>query len=81
MVPIVAGLALAMPFMALHFICFPATNALGKPQIYLATSIAGAIIMPIAFHDNNQLGPNENLRIGNLWYGVDLFGAVLTMGE
>lgn len=49
MIPIVAGLALAMPFMALHFVCSPTTNALGKPQIYLATSIAGAIIMPIAF--------------------------------
>lgn len=49
MVPLVAGLALAMPLMALHFICSPTTNAMGKPKIYLTTSIAGAIIMPSAF--------------------------------
>lgn len=49
MIPIVAGLALAMPFMALHLICFPTTNALGRPRVYLTTSIAGAIIMPAAF--------------------------------
>ena len=49
MIPIVAGLAFAMPVMALHFICAPTTNAMGRPQIYLTTSIAGAIIMPTAF--------------------------------
>ena len=49
MIPIVSGLALAMPVMALHFICSPTTNALGKPHIYLSTSIAGAIVMPCAF--------------------------------
>lgn len=49
MIPLVSGLALAMPVMALHFICSPTTNAMGKPKIYLTTSIAGAIIMPTAF--------------------------------
>ncbi len=49
MIPLVSGLALAMPVMALHFICSPTTNAMGRPQIYLTTSIAGAIIMPSAF--------------------------------
>ena len=49
MTPIVQGLALAMPFFALHLICSPATNAMGQPRIYLATSVAGAIIMPTVF--------------------------------
>jgi len=49
MIPLVSGLALAMPVMALHFICSPTTNAMGKPKIYLTTSIVGAIIMPTAF--------------------------------
>lgn len=40
---------------------------------------APVIIMPIANHDNNQHGPNENIRIANLWYGIDLFASVLTM--
>lgn len=49
LIPIVAGLAVVMPAFALHLICSPVTNAMGEPKIYLATSIAGAIIMPIAF--------------------------------
>lgn len=30
-------------------------------------------------HDNNQHGPDENLRLGNLWEGIELLAAVLTM--
>lgn len=50
MIPIVAGLALAMPAMALQIACSPATNALGRPSIYVLTSTAGAILMPICFY-------------------------------
>jgi acetylornithine deacetylase/succinyl-diaminopimelate desuccinylase-like protein len=39
------------------------------------------VIAPIANHDNNQHDANENLRVGNLWYGVRLMAAMLTMGE
>lgn len=49
MIPYVAGLALAMPFMALQIICSPATNAMSRPRVYVHTSIAGATIMPLAF--------------------------------
>jgi acetylornithine deacetylase/succinyl-diaminopimelate desuccinylase-like protein len=35
------------------------------------------VILPIANHDNGQHGPDENLRIGNLWYGIDLYAALL----
>ena len=49
MIPLIAGLALAMPFMALQIIASPATNAMSRPRIYVHTSIAGAIIMPVAF--------------------------------
>ena len=38
-----------------------------------------AIIIPVANHDNNQHAPDENLRIANLWYAIDLYGALLTM--
>ena len=41
----------------------------------LDTPIAG---IPIANHDNNQHGPDENIRIGNLWYGVRLFTSLFT---
>lgn len=49
MIPIVAALALAMPAMALQIVCSPATNALGRPGLYLAGNVAGAIIMPLCF--------------------------------
>lgn len=38
-----------------------------------------AIIVPIANHDNNQHAPDENIRMANLWYGIDLYAALLTM--
>jgi len=49
MIPIVAGLALAMPFMALQIICSPATNAMARPRIYVEVSIIGALLMSAAF--------------------------------
>ena len=30
-------------------------------------------------HDNNQHGPDENLRLRNLWEGIDLLASVMTM--
>jgi acetylornithine deacetylase/succinyl-diaminopimelate desuccinylase-like protein len=37
--------------------------------------------LSIANFDNNQHGPDENLRIGNLWEGIDMLAAVLTMAR
>ncbi len=34
-------------------------------------------ILPIANHDNNQHSENENLRVGNLEYGVRVMTALL----
>jgi O-antigen/teichoic acid export membrane protein len=56
MIPLVAGLPLAMPFFALQIICSPTTNALGKPGIYVRTSIAGATILPCAFLIGSRWG-------------------------
>ena len=49
MVPLVRVMALAMPFFAMQIVFSPATNALGRPGIYVRTSLAGAIIMTAAF--------------------------------
>ncbi len=49
LIPILAGLAIVMPAFALHLICSPVTNAMGRPRVYLFTSIAGAVIFPCAF--------------------------------
>jgi len=53
----------------------------GSLPLYLFTDYLKkpAIIIPIANHDNNQHAPNENLRIANLWYGIDLMGVIMTM--
>jgi acetylornithine deacetylase/succinyl-diaminopimelate desuccinylase-like protein len=55
----------------------------GSLPLYLFTDLLGAatIIVPVANHDNNQHAPDENLRVGNLWYAIDLFGALLTMPQ
>jgi hypothetical protein len=33
--------------------------------------------VPIVNFDNNQNAPDENLRLGNLWRGMEIYGAVL----
>ncbi len=38
-----------------------------------------AIQVNMVNHDNNQHAANENVRIGNLWYGIDLMSVLLTM--
>ena len=37
------------------------------------------IVMPIANHDDNQHAFDENLRLQNLWDGIELMAALLTM--
>jgi len=37
------------------------------------------ITVPIANHDNNQHSYNENIRIRNLWDGMELMAALLAM--
>ena len=53
----------------------------GTLPLHLFTDVAGkpAIIVPVANHDNNQHAADENLRIANLWYAIDLYAALLTM--
>jgi acetylornithine deacetylase/succinyl-diaminopimelate desuccinylase-like protein len=53
----------------------------GSLPLYLFTEIlrAPVVITPIANHDDNQHAPDENLRLANLWYGIDLMAALFTM--
>lgn len=57
MAPIAAGLAIAMPAMALQIVCSPATNAMGSPRIYVITSAIGAVIYPAVFLIGIAYGP------------------------
>ena len=53
----------------------------GSLPLYLFTDLLGqpVVVVPIANHDDNQHAPDENLRVANLWYGIDLFAALFTM--
>jgi acetylornithine deacetylase/succinyl-diaminopimelate desuccinylase-like protein len=42
---------------------------------------APQIGVPIVNHDNNQHSSNENLRVKNLWDGIEIFAALMTMGR
>ena len=55
----------------------------GSLPLYLFTDVLQkpAIIVPIANHDNNQHAADENIRISNLWYGIKLMAALLTMDK
>jgi acetylornithine deacetylase/succinyl-diaminopimelate desuccinylase-like protein len=44
----------------------------------LKTPVVG---LPIANHDNNQHGANENLRLQNLWDGIEVFAGILAGAE
>nr|MDQ3556653.1 peptidase M20 [Gemmatimonadota bacterium] len=37
------------------------------------------ILLPTVNPDNNQHAENENLRLGNLWRGIRVFAAVMTL--
>jgi acetylornithine deacetylase/succinyl-diaminopimelate desuccinylase-like protein len=53
----------------------------GSLPLYLFedASEAPIVILPVANYDNNQHAADENLRVGNLFYGIDAYAAVLTM--
>ena len=44
----------------------------------LKTPVVG---LPIVNHDNNQHGANENLRLQNLWDGIEVFAGILMEAE
>lgn len=37
--------------------------------------------LSIVNHDNNQHGPDENLRLQNLWEGIEMLSAIMTMNR
>ena len=44
-------------------------------HLFEETSKAPVIVFPIANHDDNQHAPNENIRLQNLWDGIEVFAA------
>jgi acetylornithine deacetylase/succinyl-diaminopimelate desuccinylase-like protein len=53
----------------------------GSVPLYAFEEILNAAMVgiPVANHDNNQHSSNENIRLQNLWDGIELMAALLTM--
>ena len=53
----------------------------GSVPLYMIVDVLNApcVLIPIANHDNNQHSFNENMRIQNLWDGIELMAALLAM--
>lgn len=53
----------------------------GSLPLYMFRQYADAypITVPIANYDNNQHAENENLRLGNLWSGIEKMAALMRM--
>lgn len=52
----------------------------GSIPMYLFVDVLNAPVigLPIANHDNNQHAANENLRLQNLWDGIEIYAALFT---
>lgn len=52
----------------------------GSLPLYIVDQVLHApiLILPVANHDDNQHGANENLRLKNLWDAIEIYAVVLT---
>ncbi|HEX8474919.1 MAG TPA: M20/M25/M40 family metallo-hydrolase [Pyrinomonadaceae bacterium] len=55
----------------------------GSLPLYILHEILGApsITVPLANYDNNQHAENENIRLQNLWDGIEIVAAIMTMKQ
>ncbi len=53
----------------------------GSLPLYMFEQIlkTPTITVPIANHDNNQHAENENIRIKNLWNGIDTYISLMRL--
>jgi hypothetical protein len=55
----------------------------GSLPLYILHESLGSpsITVPLANYDNNQHAENENIRLQNLWDGIEIAAAIMTMPE
>ena len=58
-------------------------NSGGSLPLYLFADILQApiVTVPVVNHDNDQHAANENLRIQNLWDGIETYAVLLARLE
>jgi acetylornithine deacetylase/succinyl-diaminopimelate desuccinylase-like protein len=50
----------------------------GSTPMYIFADLGLPVVgVPIANFDDNQHSPNENLRLGNLWKGMEIYASIL----
>ncbi|MEZ4700665.1 MAG: M20/M25/M40 family metallo-hydrolase [Rhodothermales bacterium] len=77
-IPIVQDIIRVVTHLADEPVALLPTLGGSLPLYHFADHLGLPIVgVPIANHDNNQHGPDENLRVANLWYGIDLFAGLL----
>ncbi|HSG07770.1 MAG TPA: M20/M25/M40 family metallo-hydrolase [Longimicrobiales bacterium] len=76
-----AGAAADRAFGAGSLVLSPALG--GSLPLYLFSDVLEKpfVIVPVANYDDNQHAADENLRIANLWYAIDMYAALLTMPQ
>ena len=60
-------------------VLIPTLGGSGPLWIFEEATGAPQVGVPIVNHDNNQHGANENLRLQNLWDGIEVFAALMVM--
>lgn len=60
-------------------VLLPTMGGSGPLWVIDTATAAPQVGVPIVNHDNNQHSSNENLRLQNLWDGIEIFGALMTI--
>ncbi len=55
----------------------PTMGASAPSYMFTRALHVPVIIVPIANYDDNQHAANENLRVQNLWDGIELYTVIL----
>lgn len=77
--PALAPLTAALRVAADDLILTPTLGGSLPLYMFEQASDAPIVILPIANYDDNQHTADENIRLGNLFYGIEAYAAGLTM--
>jgi len=77
--PIAADVIKAVESARGKVILLPTSGATVPMDVMERAAMTHTIMVPIANHDDNQHAANENLRLENLWNGMETMAALLAM--
>lgn len=80
--PVARAVVAAVQSVSLEKVVLMPTLGGSLPLSLIRESLgAPTITVPVANHDNNQHAENENIRLQNLWDGIETYAALMTMKE